>query len=95
MGEKVFSTADDPPKIIGNYRIEAILIAPQKLNEFRKAQELQDEVLSTGVKIFMSQNAREMNVKDGELEENTEEGIPLEGGQRRRPASPMQKVIST
>ena len=77
MGEKVFSTADDLPKIIENYRIEAILIAPQKLNEFRKAQELQDKILSTGVKIFMSQNAREMNVKDGELEENTEEKFHL------------------
>ncbi len=77
MGEKVFSTADDLPKIIENYRIEAILIAPQKLNEFRKAQELQDKILSTGVKIFMSQNAKEMNVKDGELEENTEEKFHL------------------
>ena len=77
MGEKVFSTADDLPKIIENYRIEAILIAPQKLNEFRKAQELQDKILSTGVKIFMAQNAREMNVKDGELEENTEEKFHL------------------
>ena len=77
MGEKVFSTADDLPKIIENYRIEAILIAPQTLNEFRKAQELQDKILSTGVKIFMSQNAKEMNVKDGELEENTEEKFHL------------------
>ena len=77
MGEKVFSTADDLPKIIENYRIEAILIAPQNLNEFRKAQELQDKILSTGVKIFMSQNAKEMNVKDGELEENTEEKFHL------------------
>ncbi|MBO5580137.1 MAG: polysaccharide biosynthesis protein [Prevotella sp.] len=77
MGEKVFSTADDLPKIIENYRIEAILIAPQKLNEFRKAQELQDRILSTGVKIFMSQNAKEMNVKDGELEDVSEEEFHL------------------
>ena len=77
MGEKVFSTADDLPKIIENYRIEAILIAPQKLNEFRKAQELQDKILSTGVKIFMSQNAKEMNVKDGELEDVSEEEFHL------------------
>jgi len=77
MGEKVFSTADDLPKIIENYRIEAILIAPQKLNEFRKAQELQDRILSTGVKIFMSQNAKEMNVKDGELEDVSDEEFHL------------------
>jgi len=77
MGEKVFSTADDLPKIIENYGIEAILIAPQRLNEFRKAQELQDRILSTGVKIFMSQNAREMNVKDGELEDVSDEEFHL------------------
>ena len=77
MGEKVFSTADDLPKIIENYRIEAVLIAPQRLNEFRKAQELQDRILSTGVKIFMSQNAKEMNVKDGELEDVSEEEFHL------------------
>lgn len=77
MGEKVFSTADDLPKIIENYGIEAILIAPQRLNEFRKAQELQDRILSTGVKIFMSQNAKEMNVKDGELEDVSEEEFHL------------------
>ena len=77
MGEKVFSTADDLPKIIENYGIEAILIAPQRLNEFRKAQELQDRILSTGVKIFMSQNAKEMNVKDGELEDVSDEEFHL------------------
>ena len=77
MGEKVFSTADDLPKIIENYRIEAILIAPQTLNEFRKAQELQDRILSTGVKIFMSQNAKEMSVKNGELEDVSEEEFHL------------------
>ena len=77
MGEKVFSTADDLPKIIENYGIEAVLIAPQRLNEFRQLQELQDRLLSMGVKIFMSQNAKEMNVKDGELEEDTEQEFHL------------------
>ena len=72
MGEKVFSSAEDLPKIIEDYGIEAVLIAPQRLNEFRQAQELQDRILSTGVKIFMSQNVKEMNVKDGEPEEGTE-----------------------
>ena len=72
MGEKVFSTADDLVKVIEDNEIEAILVAPQMIREFRNAQELQDRILSTGVKIFMAQNAKEMNVKDGELKENAE-----------------------
>ena len=72
MGEKVFSKADDLGKVIEDYEIEGILIAPQKMKEFRNSPELQDQILSKGVKIFMAQQAKEMSVKDGELEENAE-----------------------
>ena len=72
MGEKVFSEADDIGKVIDSYEIEAILISPQRLSEFRNSMELQDLILSKGVKIFMAQQAREMSVKDGELEEDAE-----------------------
>ena len=72
MGEKVFSKADDLGKVIEDYEIEGILIAPQKMKEFRNSPELQDMILSKGVKIFMAQQAKEMNVKDGELEEGAE-----------------------
>ena len=72
MGVKVFNKADDLGKTIDNYEIEAILISPQRLSEFRNSPELQDLILSKGVKIFMAQQAREMSVKDGELEEDAE-----------------------
>jgi len=72
MGEKVFGEADDLGKVIENYEIEAILISPQRVGEFRNSPELQDLILSKGVKIFMVQQAREMSVKNGELEENAE-----------------------
>ena len=72
MGVKVFNKADDLGKTIDNYEIEAILISPQRLSEFRNSMELQDLILSKGVKIFMAQQAREMSVKDGELEEGAE-----------------------
>ena len=77
MGEKVFSEADDLGKVIEDYEIEGILIAPQKMKEFRNSPELQDMILSKGVKIFMAQQAKEMNVKDGELEEGAEAGYHL------------------
>ena len=72
LGVKVFNKADDLGKTIDNYEIEAILISPQRLSEFRNSMDLQDLILSKGVKIFMAQQAREMSVKDGELEEDVE-----------------------
>ena len=72
LGVKVFNKADDLGKTIDNYEIEAILISPQRLSEFRNSMDLQDLILSKGVKIFMAQQAREMSVKDGELEEGAE-----------------------
>ena len=69
MGLRVFNATDDIAQIIKRYRIEAILVAPQRIKEFRNAQQLQDEILNTGVKIFMSQTAKEVNVKNGKLED--------------------------
>jgi len=69
MGEKVYSTLDDFQKIIDKSRISSILVAPENINEFRDEQELQDKLINAGVKIYMSQNVKELNVKDGELEE--------------------------
>ena len=69
MGEKIYDPADDFSKIIGRYRINAILVAPQRIKEFRDQQELQDKLINAGVKIFMSRDAKEVNVKDGEIQE--------------------------
>ena len=69
MGEKVYTPEDDFPEIIEKNRIDALLVAPQSISEFRDQQDLQDKLIDAGVKIFMSQNAKEVNVKDGELQE--------------------------
>ena len=69
MGEKIYDPTDDFSKIIGRYRINALLVAPQSIKEFRDQQELQDKLINAGVKIFMSHDAKEVNVKDGELQE--------------------------
>ena len=69
MGEKVYSTLDDFQKIIDKSRISSILVAPQNITEFRDDQDLQDKLINAGVKIYMSQNVKELNVKDGELQE--------------------------
>ena len=69
MGEKVYNTLDDFQKIIKKSRIYAILVTPQSIKEFRDDQDLQDKLINAGVKIYMSQNVKEVNVKDGELQE--------------------------
>ena len=64
MGEKVYTPEDDFQGIIEKNKIDALLVAPQSVKEFRDHQELQDKLINAGVKIFMSQNAKEVNVKD-------------------------------
>ena len=70
MGEKVYTPEDDVADIVEKYKVDAVLVAPQSVNEFRDQQDLQDKLINAGVKIFMSQNAKEVNVRDGELEED-------------------------
>ena len=69
MGEKVYNPLDDILKIVDRSGISAILVAPQNIKELRDDQELQDKLINAGVKIFMSQNVKELDVKDGELQE--------------------------
>ena len=69
MGLHVYNAKDDILQIIKRLRIEAVLIAPQRANDFRNDQQLQDQILSAGVKIFMSESAKEVSVKDGELKD--------------------------
>ena len=67
MGVQVYNSTDDISQIIKRLRIEAVLIASPRVEEFRNDQHLQDQILGAGVKIFMSESTKEVNVKDGEL----------------------------
>ena len=69
MGEKVYEPSTDFQNVIEKNKIDAILVSSQGIRDFRDHQELQDQLIDAGVKILMSQNAKEVNVKDGELEE--------------------------
>ena len=69
MGEKVYEPTTDIHAVLEKNKIEAILVSSQGISDFRDRQELQDQLIDAGVKILMSQNAKEVNVKDGELEE--------------------------
>ena len=67
MGEKVYSVEDDLKAVIEKERIEAVLVSPLKVDDFRNNQAIQDVLIRAGVKIFMAQQAKEAIVKDGEL----------------------------
>ena len=62
MGEKVYSLRENLAKIVKDHGIEAILVSPYRVRDFQNNQELQDILISAGVKIFMAQSAKEMKV---------------------------------
>ena len=67
MGEKVYSTKDDIVDIINKKRIDALLVSPQLMNDFRNQQDLQKKLIDENVKIFMSQGTEEVKIKNGEM----------------------------
>ena len=77
MGEKVYNVEDDLADIIQKEEIEAVLVSPLRLADFRDNQELQDLLIKAGVKIFFAHQAKEASVKDGELTEDDFAGIQL------------------
>ena len=77
MGEKVYNVEDDLAEIIQKEKIEAVLVSPLRLSDFRDNQELQDLLIKTGVKIFMAHQAKEASLKNGELTDEDFAGMQL------------------
>lgn len=59
MGEKVYNLNDDLRSIIKREGIEAVLVSPLRIRDFRENQELQDMLIAAGVRIFMTEGAKE------------------------------------
>ena len=68
MGNPVYNIADDFKSIVERKSIQAILVSPLRIDDFRRNQDLQDTFINAGLKIFMAQQAQEAQVKDGELQ---------------------------
>ena len=64
MGEKVYSVTEDLAEIIQQNDIEAVLVSPYRVKEFRENQEVQDKIIGAGAKILMAQNVKEMDEED-------------------------------
>ena len=59
MGEKVYSLDDDFKEIVRRERIQAILVSPLRTDDFRNREALQDTLISSGCRIFLSSPAKE------------------------------------
>ena len=77
MGEQVYNVEDDLAGIIQKEKIEAVLVSPLRLADFRDNQELQDLLIKADVKIFFAQQAKEASLKDGELTDEDFAGMQL------------------
>ena len=60
LGEPVYSVCEDLAKIIQENDIDAVLVAPYRVEDFRNNQTMQDVIIGAGAKILMSQQAKEM-----------------------------------
>ena len=67
LGKPIYALDADFKTIIRKYNIQAVLVSPSRLNDFRRNQQLQDLFIEYGVSIFMAQQAKEAQVEDGEL----------------------------
>ncbi|MBO7071397.1 MAG: polysaccharide biosynthesis protein [Bacteroidales bacterium] len=67
VGVRVYSLEDDIAHVIKKERVQAVLVSPLRVNEFRENQKIQDIIIGAGCKIFMSHEAEEAKVRNGEL----------------------------
>ena len=78
LGERVYSLDDDDMReIIYAKRIEAVLVSPQRANEFRSNQELQDVLIGMNVHIYMAQGTKELRSDGSLLSDDDYEGYQL------------------
>ena len=66
LGEKVYSVEEDLAEVIQQNDIEAVLVSPYRVKEFRENQEVQDKIIGAGAKIYMSSMAQEMDQMDND-----------------------------
>ena len=67
MGLKVYTLDDDLAAVIEKERIQALLVSPYRVKDFRENQKVQDLFIAAGCKIFMVHETQESAVRNGEL----------------------------
>ncbi len=77
MGMKVYNEDDDLKAVIRKNRIQGVLVSPLRTENFRRNQKIQDLLISENVKILLSQNYKEVDVKDGHVKEEDFSNVML------------------
>lgn len=77
LGVNVYTLDDDIAGVIRKERIDAVLVSPLRVKEFRQNQKIQDIIIGEGCKIYMANEAKEAQVKDGVLTDDELEGVQL------------------
>ena len=77
LGEKVYNVEDDITAVLESEKIQAVLVSPIRLDDFRNNQKIQDELIHAGVKILFARQAKEASVKDGGLTDEDFDGMQL------------------
>ena len=68
MGNKVYMATKDIVEDMKAKRIEAIIVSPYRLRDFRKNQTLQDELIKAGISIYITQWSRELSETDSVID---------------------------
>ena len=77
LGVPVYTLDQDLAEIVKKQRIQAVLVSPLRVEEFRENQAVQDVLIGAGCKIYMSQQAKEASVKNGVLSDEEVENMQL------------------
>ena len=64
MGKKVRMADESFIAAVKAENIEALIVSPYRISDFRNKQELQDELIKAGVKIYVTQGAKELEGSD-------------------------------
>jgi len=75
---KVYNVeTEDISGILEKERIQAILVSPSKVNALRENQKLQDLFIGSGCKLYITHDATEAPVKNGEMLSDEDFGMQL------------------
>ena len=77
MGRRVYQADEHLVDVIKKRHVDAILVSPLRVEEFRNNQEIQNLLIGAGCKIYMTQQAREASIKDGQLTDEDYQGMQL------------------
>ena len=77
LGVPVYTLDEDLAAIVKKNGIQAVLVSPLRIEEFRENQKVQDILIGAGCKIYMSQQAKEASIKNGVLSDEEVENMQL------------------